>query len=148
MLIENYLQFFPKESFLFLLMDDLIQKPLDTLRRVCNFISVDAETNLIQSDLIVANQARTHAELFIRSRTTAPLKEIPLVAKVADWLPQKSRDLAYRILKKLPYTKQIEKKYLPQPMLLETRQMLLKRFYEPNQRLAKFINRDLSHWSK
>jgi hypothetical protein len=146
--IEQYLRFFPRESFLFLLMEDLAQRPAETLSKVCNFIGVDDEINLIQDDSIAANQASHHAEWFVRSRITAPLKAIPGVASAANWLPQGARDRAYQILKRLPYKQQIEKQYLPPPMLPETRQMLLERFHEPNQRLAEFLNRDLSHWSQ
>ncbi len=146
--IEQYLQFFAKESFLFLLMEDLIQKPVATLKQICQFIGVDDEIDLLQSGLIAANQAQTHNEWFLRSRITAPIKAIPGIAQVAKLLPQEARDFAYQVLQQLPYKQQIEKDYCPQPMLPETRQMLLEKFREPNQKLAEFLGRDLCQWSQ
>ena len=145
--IERYLQFFPRESFLFLLMEDLIQKPADTLCSICKFIGID-EIDLIHNEPIAANQARSHAEWFLRSQITAPLKSIPGVARIVTLFPQGVRDQIYQILKRLPFSKHVEKQYIPQLMLPETRQILLERFREPNQRLAEFLNRDLFHWSK
>jgi len=41
--IEQYLKFYSKEQFLFLLMEDLIEQPADTLRQICSFIGVNNE---------------------------------------------------------------------------------------------------------
>ena len=146
--IEQYLQFYSKDQFLFLLMEDLIQQPADMLRQIYQFIGVSDEIDLIQDKPIAANQAAHHKEWFFRSRITTPLKKIPGLARAAALLPQGVRDAAYQVLRQLPYRQQeVEQKYLPQPMLPETRQILLERFHEPNQKLAEFLNRDLSHWN-
>ncbi|MGQ4646050.1 sulfotransferase domain-containing protein [Lyngbya aestuarii] len=144
--IEQYLRFFPKESFLFLLMEDLIQQPADILHKMCNFLGIDSGVDLVGEKEIKANEGRHHNEWFLRSRITDPLKKIPGVAQVAALLPQEARDQAYHLLTNLPYKQSMEEKYIPQPMLPETRQMLLEKFREPNQKLAEFLNRDLSHW--
>ncbi|MEQ9237522.1 sulfotransferase domain-containing protein [Coleofasciculus sp. E2-BRE-01] len=147
--IEQYLQFFPREAFLFLLMEDLIQSPADSIKRVFKFLEIDDEFDVIRDNPIAANQTRTHTNWFLRSRITAPLKKIPGIYRTAKLLPQGTRDQVYHLLKRLPYyNAQVEKQYLPQPMRPETRQMLLEKFCQPNQRLAEFLNRDLSHWSK
>jgi hypothetical protein len=149
MQIEQYLKLFPRESFLFLLMEDLIENPADTMRKIFSFIGVDENIDVIQEAPIVANQARTYKQWFVRSRITAPLKRIPGVASIASLLPQEVRDQVYhQVLQRLPYKKNVEKEYLPPPMRPETRQMLLARFRESNQRLANFLNRDLSHWDR
>ena len=145
--IEKYLQFFSRESMLFLLMEDLIQKPTETLDKILSFIGVEREINLIQESPIAANKAIDHPEWFVRQQLTAPLKSIPGVALAAGLLPKDVCDRAYQILKELRYEKWRKKQYLPPPMLPETRQMLLEKFREPNQRLAEFLNRDLSHWN-
>lgn len=146
-IIERYLKYFERESFLFLLLDDLISKPQETITKVCNFLNIDSEIDLISKEPIKANLAVEHRSWFLRSQITAPLKEIPGVATVAGLMPQALRDSAYSILKKLPYKKSVEQQYLPQSMLPETRAILLQKFQEPNQRLAEFLDRDLSHWS-
>jgi hypothetical protein len=146
--IEQYLQFFSKESFLFLLMDDLIKNPAETLSQICQFLGVDSGIDLVQENLVTANVSQKHNYWFLRSRMTEPLKKIPGLASLASLFPQKVRDSAYELLKKFPYKESMEKKYIPQPMLPETRQMLLEKFREPNQKLAEFLNRDLSHWNQ
>ena len=146
--IERYLEFYSRNSFLFLLIEDLIEDTANTLRKVCKFVGVNDQIDLIEANLIAANQAKTHVEWFIRSRTTAPLKKIPGVASAASLFPQSVRDNAYMILEKSPFNKVAKEKHLPPPMLPETRQMLLQKFQEPNQKLAEFLNRDLSHWNQ
>ncbi|MDY6940481.1 MAG: sulfotransferase [Cyanobacteriota bacterium] len=146
--IECYLEFFPRESFLFLLMEDVIQDTESTLQKVCQFLNVDSEIDLVQQNSIYANQAKEHTQRVLRSQMTASLKSVPGVRTIASVLPQSVKDSAYQILKKLPYRQTVEQKYVPQPMLRETRQMLLEKFREPNQKLAEFLNRDLSAWSQ
>ncbi len=76
------------------------------------------------------------------------LKAIAGVELIVNTILQQTRDVAYSLLKKLPYRKSIEKEYSPRPMLPETRQMLIEKFAEPNRKLADFLDRDLSHWSE
>lgn len=148
--IELYLKYFSRNSLLLLLMEDLIQNPRDILDQVCCFIGVDNTIDLIQDTPVKANQAREAADGFVRSKLTAPLKAIPGVNRTVALFPQGVRDAAYQVLKGLPYYGKWGKKqsYLPPPMLPETHQMLLERFRDQNQRLAEFLNRDLSHWSR
>lgn len=146
--IEQYLPWFKRESILFLLMEDLIFELPATLAKVCQFLEIDHTLDLIQDLPITANQAKTHETWFIRSRMTAPLKRIPGVSHLATLLPQNIRDLAYDVLKKLPYQSQIKKKYIPATMHSETRQKLLEIFREPNQKLTQFLDRDLSNWNE
>jgi hypothetical protein len=146
--IDQYLNFFPRESFLFLFMDDLIHETADTLRKVCNFLEIDDEIDLTKGESVWENENRSHFDNIIRSRITTPLKSIPGVSHAASLLPPRLRDSIYQGLRQLPTGKQIEQKYLPPPMLPETRKMLIERFREPNQKLAEFLNCDLSHWSK
>ncbi|MGB3561069.1 MAG: sulfotransferase domain-containing protein [Geitlerinemataceae cyanobacterium] len=80
--IENYLQFFPKESFLFLLMDDLIERPEETLPKICRFIGVD-DIDLVEGNPIRANDASKFFQDTLRGRITAPLRSIPLLANVS-----------------------------------------------------------------
>jgi len=144
--IENYLQFFPKESFLFLLMEDLIDQPEQTLDKICHFINVGNEINLTTKTPVVANSRNKHFEDTIRAKITAPLRSIPGVATAATLLPQSWRDWTYEQLKKSFYGEQIRQQYMPPPMRSDTRQMLLEKFSSCNQKLAKFLDRDLSHW--
>ena len=147
MQIERYLQFFPKESFLFLLMEDLIDRPEETLPQVCRFIGID-DIDLIEGDPICANNSTRFFQDILRQRVTAPLRSIPVLTKIAQSLPQSWRDVVYGMLKRSSYAKSVAQAYQTPPMLPETRQMLLEHFREPNQRLAEFLDRDLSHWEQ
>jgi len=147
--IEQYLQFFPRESFLFLFLDDLIQNPAEVMRKVCGFVGIDEDFNFIQNNHIVANQAHSHTEWFLRSRITTPLRSIPGMTRIANLLPQSVRDGVYKGLRKLPYYEEYQRKqYVASPMRPKTRQMLLGRFQETNPKLAEFLHCDLSNWSK
>jgi len=149
MQIERYLQFFPRASFLFLLMEELIDNPAATMEKVCTFIGVETQINLTEEGKITANSRNNWFEKNIRAKITAPLKAIPGVKQVAYLLPQESRNWVYnKLLKGSLYGNAIKKQYLPPPMLPETRQMLLEKFKQPNEKLAEFLGRDLSHWSK
>lgn len=145
--IEQYLQFFPKESFLFLLMEDLVRQPDRIVKQVCQFVGVDDTIDCTQA-VVVANQGKQFFEDTIRGRITAPLRSIPIVAATATLLPQSWRNQAYNFLQKSPYGKGVRSQYAPKPMRPETRQMLVDRFLVPNQALAEFLDRDLSHWNQ
>ncbi|MGB6168153.1 MAG: hypothetical protein WBF52_11240 [Geitlerinemataceae cyanobacterium] len=71
-----------------------------------------------------------------------------MLAKVAKSIPQSWRDTVFSVLKRSSYAKSVAQEYIAPPMLPETRQMLLEHFREPNQRLAEFLGRDLSHWEQ
>jgi predicted DCC family thiol-disulfide oxidoreductase YuxK len=145
--IQQYLLYFPKEQFLFLLMEDLIQHPAATLAQVCRFIGID-DTIDCTTEVVTANQGKKYFDDTIRGKITAPLKSIPLVAATATMLPQRWRDQAYSFLQKTPYAKGVKDRYAPQPMRSETRQMLIEKFMPLNQTLATFLDRDLSHWNQ
>jgi Sulfotransferase domain len=147
MQIENYLQFFPKESFLFLMMEDLIDHPEKTLPKICRFIGVD-DIDLVEGNPIRANEAAQFFQDTLRGRITAPLRSIPFLEKIAKSVPQSWRDMVYKALKRSSYAQSVAQEYQAPPMLPETRQLLIEYFREPNQRLAAFLDRDLSHWEQ
>lgn len=147
MQIEQYLKFFPKESFLFLLFDDLKNNSDKIQTEVNNFLEIE-NLEITESDNLKANSARKFFEDTIRAKITKPLRSMPLVSTMAGLCPQAWRDSVYEILQSSFYGKSVKAQYSPKPMLPETRKMLIEKFREPNQKLAEFIDRDLSHWSK
>ena len=96
---------------------------------------------------VTANSGKNYFEDTIRARITAPLRSIPGVETVKDLVPQQWRDTAYNLLQKSTYGKSIKQQYKAPNMAIGTRKMLLEKFYQPNQELANFLNRDLSNWS-
>jgi len=148
MQIERYLPVYPRERFLFLRMDDLVREPAATMAAVCRFLGIDDSLDLTSEGPIVANRTSEHTDWLIRSKVTEPLRAIPGVPQLAALVPQGARDQVYRVLSLLPHRKRLEREYLTQPMLPETRARLLERFREPNRRLAEFLGWDLSAWER
>ena len=146
--IEKYLQFFSQESFLFLLMEDLIERPAETLKKILTFIDVDPQIDLIEQEKIVANKAGDYPEWFVKKQLLNPLKKVPGVNLVSSLLPEQLKSSVYQTIKKAKYKEWKSSQFLPPPMLPETRAMLIDRFREPNLKLAQFLNRDLSHWNQ
>lgn len=146
--INRYLRWFSRESFLFILMEDLLASPVTILRQVCDFLDVDSHYDFLKQGYVAANTASSHNQWFLRSQITAPLKAIPGLTAIASVVPQNWRDNVYQVLRKLPPSQQIAHQYLPRPMTAATRQYLLEVFREPNRELASFLHRDLSHWNR
>lgn len=145
--INYYLDIFPQESFLFLLMEDLIDNPDQTLRQVCKFVGVDEHVSLASGEQVPANNSKTHFKDTIRYKITSPIRALPFVETIKDNVPQKWRDVAYNLLQNSFYGNQIKQQYLVPKMDGETRQWLLEKFQDSNKELAEFLNRDLSSWS-
>ena len=146
--IEQYLPFFPQESFLFLLMEDLIERPAQTLSEILTFINVDDKVDLIERKKIVANKAGDYPEWYVKKQLLAPLKTIPGLNLVSSLFPKSVKNNVYRIIKKAQYKEWKTSQFTPPPMLPETRAMLVEHFKEPNLKLSQFLGRDLSHWNK
>ena len=145
--IDHYLKFFPRKSFLFLMLDDLSNKPQQIMLQVFNFLGIDNRVDLTnQNPTAAANVRENYFKNTLRQKITAPLRSIPGLYFLACLLPQNYRDWVYNNLQRSFYGKAIEKQYIPPPMLPETRQRLIEEFRQSNLELAKFLGRDLSHW--
>lgn len=108
MQIEQYLQFFPKESFRFLLMDDLIQQPAKSLQEICQFIGVSHDIDLMSNMGIVANSGKKILQYKIRNQITAPLRKIPGFTSLSSLVPQQGREWIYKQLKNFSYGKTLK----------------------------------------
>ena len=146
--IEKYLPFFPQESFLFLLMEDLIEQPAVTLQKILAFIDADPQIDLIEQEKIVANKAGDYPEWFVKEQLLKPLKKFPGVSLISSLLPKQIKNKVYQKIEQANYQEWKSSQFLPPPMLPETRARLLEHFKEPNAKLAQFLNRDLSHWNR
>ncbi len=129
-------------------MEDLIHSPEKTVRTMLDFIGMDSKKKVVMDSRFHSNKATDFPEWYIKRQTATLLKEIPGVRFVSRIMSQKMRNRIYKTLKSSTLKKLKEQQYLPPPMLPETHDMLVKKFQEPNKRLAEFINRDLSHWNR
>lgn len=146
--INRYLKYFPKESFLFLTMEDLTDNPQITMTQVFNFIDIGDIHNIDYNEKIIANNAKKQLEDSYRSEITSLFRKIPGMKIIKNYIPTNIKDGIYNILRKTTHGKNIKKHYTPIKMRPETREKLIKRFEIPNKELSEFLNRDLSHWSK
>ncbi len=146
--INRYLKFYQRSSLLCLLMEDLIKQPEATLKNILDFIGVDSNIDIFQDNKIVANQGEDYPDWFVKRQIIAPLKVIPGSQYLRSALPKNIKMLSYQFLKKIKYNFWQSQQYIPPSMLSDTRQMLINKFRNPNQELAEFLNRDLSHWNQ
>lgn len=141
MQIERYLRYFPRESFLFLLLRDLVEEREETLERVQRFL--DLPPRPLGGRPVVANR---RADEHVRRRTTGALRAIPGISPLADRLPRRVRSGFFRLVRNSPLGRRIGRTFRLPPMRPETRRALAERFRDPNRRLGEFLGRDLSHW--
>ncbi|MGF1482411.1 MAG: sulfotransferase domain-containing protein [Cyanophyceae cyanobacterium] len=147
--IKRYLQFFPQESFLFLLLEDLTEQPNQTLSAVCQFLGIAQDFDFNDQGTITANSGKNWFEQKMRVQLTAPIKAIPGAEATAALLPRQWRDWVYHhLISGSFYGKQIKQQYINPPMLPETRQRLIAHYRPLNQQLSEFLNRDLSLWNQ
>ncbi len=146
--IEKYLKYFPKESFLFLLMEDLIADPTKTINEILRFIGADIKVHISPEEAIVANQAGNYPEWYFQKQLVNAINRIPGNQSWRNLLPKNFKNKIYDTIKLLSYNRWQNQQYIPPPMLPETRQRLIQEFKYPNQKLADFLNRDLTHWNQ
>jgi hypothetical protein len=139
--IQRYLNYFPRDSLLVLLYDDLMSDPLSLIRDVYRFLNVDT-TFVPQS----ARKRINETELVV------PEHVVPrswIVEQTAGWLG--ARPVVNRLsgpLKRLN-SKKIEAKEIPIRHRLDPQMRARMRdlYCDHNQRLGTFLGRDLSHWN-
>ena len=149
MQIKNYLQFFPKSSFLFILMEDMLQKPTETLKKTLEFLEVDSQINITNNEIIKANDRNDLYEIKLRTKLLSPFQNLPGYELLKVMLPEDSRRALYRIfIQNSPYGTKAKNNYQFPPLTDETRIKLIEKFAPLNRELGGFINRDLSYWSE
>lgn len=145
--IDKYLNFFPRESFLFLLMEDLIQEPEKTLNEILSFLNVESKIVIHPEETKIVNASKDFFEKTIRSKITKPLKRIPGLKTMANLAGQNFRNTIYEGLRQSYYGKKVVNENIIPPLTSETRKYLIEYFREPNEKLSQFLQRDLSHWN-
>jgi len=141
--IKQYLRYFDQNRFLFLFLADLAAKPEETLARVWRFLGVDPCP--ASAGVRVVNSAVEH---YVRAHTTQKLRSIPGVSRLADAVPRRWREGAFRWFMRTRVYRWVARRHRPAPMLPQTREQLLARFREPNLELASFLKCDLTSWSE
>ncbi len=143
--IKQFLNYFPRDSFLFLLYDDFAASPEAPLEACQRFLGVEVR-DLLADGIVHSNMG--DGEHYIRHHTTQRLRRLPGSRALADALPPKFRESAFRMVRNSPIGRHLAKKAEVPPMKPETRSELLKYFEKFNQELAEFLGRDLSDWNR
>ncbi len=146
--IERFLTRFPPESLRCVLLDDLRSAPAVTLEAVQRFLGLEP-LDLSTDSEVFANTAEAAAGTdYARQRFSAALRRLPVVGSLARSLPPEVRDSLRERFVRSPLGRRTAQDYQPSPLLPETRARLIAEFSEPNRRLAGFLDRDLSMWSR
>jgi len=141
--LSRWLHYFDKKQIFIILVDDLKEKPEETIHALYEFLGIDSEHKppmlyeRIHETRIPQNRM---VESSVR-KASVLLRKIG-GSTIIDYL--KNRDVHRKI-----YTlnsKSKEEAFLP--MKEATRASLLQYFAEENRKLADLINRDLSHWNR
>lgn len=145
-IVQTYLSRFDRDAMLLLILDDLKGDPASTMRQVARFLEIDDEVDLVSDSAVVANEARSRNEGYLRQQVIEPLRRIPLLGALGERLPQSWRDRIYDSLKRTHRVRRLEQRIIPPPMRDDTRARLIQLYREPTRRLAELLERDLSHW--
>jgi hypothetical protein len=133
--IRQFLSDFPRENFLFLLHEDLVNEQAVTLKTIFRFLDVDTE--------IVVSPAKSNPAGLPHSQRIQTLirNKSPLKALIKPLLPG---PLRHRVKK---MALQFNKKSFQYPeMNHDTRIYLQKKFENEIAATSDIISRDLSHW--
>ena len=146
MQINDFLRVFPREQFLFLLLDDVKSNPKAVLEETREFLGLSPFDFFAEGPL-VANSAKEMIDHRVRMGINGPLKNIPVLGPLATFLcPTPLKNAIYKLAAKTPRAQKVKESFDPPPMLPETRAELVERYREGVDALAEFLGRDLSHW--
>jgi hypothetical protein len=130
--IKRYLNFFPREQMLFLLLDDLIREPQSTMRRVFEFLEINPNIEVEQG--LRKNYAKNSPVYYPRSI-------------FLNWMSNrlfKESSVPYQMVDRL--NRGVTSGY---PPLKEDTKALLTKYYEPyNAQLSELIGCDLGTWGQ
>ena len=144
--INRYLEFFPLDSLLCLLTDDLTGDPEHLIKSVLRFLEIDDSTDL-RNDLYQSNTGNDFTHSLALREIKKLIRSVPILKKVKDSVRKESyiwlSHFSVFLYKKI-FSRRFQ---IPPPMLPETREKLIAEFYERNEKLADFLQRDLSHWN-
>jgi hypothetical protein len=149
MQIEQYLEHFPKEQFLFLFLEDLEKDPRSVLQKVLEFLGIEERSEAMTKIPLRSNVARFNEDWIVRHWVARPFEQYGMMRHLLPLVPGTGRlwQHAVTLMVRSPYGRRMRAACRLQPMRPETRQELIERFREPNRRLGEFLGVDLSHWN-
>lgn len=147
--IEQYLVYYPKEAFLFVLFDHLVADGADTIARMFRFLGIDPDAGLAAAQDMHCNDSRRRERQRVRWQTMNPVRRlVPGGRRLRRFTPRWLRDAAFQLVAMTPYGRNVRNRFTPAPMQARTRRRLTEQFRHENERLAEFLKCDLSHWNR
>ncbi len=144
--IEQYLEYFRKQSILCLFNSELQLDPERILRRVCDFLDVSFDENMVVFGSGRKNDSKMFLESRVRVAITGRLQRTPGLGSLIKFLPSQAKEFGYRWLRKTPFASKVSEGFSPPPMGPDTRKKLIERFDSSNRWIADFTDADLSAW--
>tara|TARA_R110002094_G_scaffold27465_1_gene40531 strand:+ start:129 stop:1022 length:894 start_codon:yes stop_codon:yes gene_type:complete len=144
--IEQYMRFYPRDSFIFLFSDEFMADELGTFKRVCDFTGIEFDSRHFPPVASRVNTASDYREGAVRASVTASIRAIPVIGKAAYLAPRPLRSACYRALRWFGGGKSAESRFTPPSIRPETRARLLERYRPALEWVAELTGRDLSSW--
>ena len=143
--IVRWLEYFPREQIHVILMDDIKEDREQVYRDLCEYLEIDpVELDVVQKQVNPAKQIRSKKLLRALYTMSTVVGRSPMLRWTRDRLKYDLRlGKAWDKVKRLNIKRE---KYEEMPP--EIRAKVIDAFREPNRRLGKFLNRDLSHWNQ
>jgi hypothetical protein len=139
--VRRYLEFFDRSQCLFLLYDDLKENPLQSLQRAFRFLKVDPDfvPSMYHQKMNVALMRKRGRYYCLRLFGGLIKQNCPTFFNLAKRLP-----IAHVIQARIAEERNVDSYERGYPsMSVEARTKLSAVYYEQNQKLANFLNRDL-----
>lgn len=135
--LERYFEYYSRESILILLYDDLEKDPANYIKRIYEYLEVDAS-------YAPASMAKKINPMILQFHKNKSLNRITMYLRRFRRLQRLARQLD-----KLN-TLQVPSSQFPSRHRLssEIRQRMYELYAEHNRRLGNFLGRDLSHWNR
>jgi hypothetical protein len=144
--LKQYIEYFPKESFLLLPFERYIKDPASTLRAIFNFLGVEDRSEAIAGDSVQKNSRDDFKEGMASLYVMEPLKRIPGLKAVYDRMPKGLRAASLSLVQKSPLSRRARRRLTPPPILPDTRKRLQERYDASAAYLADEFGFDTSGW--
>jgi Sulfotransferase domain len=138
--IEKYLDYFSDDQIVVLLHEDLTRFPQQTLKTICEFLGVDHAIPIdFNRQLNVTDDFKMSLK---REQLAARNRKLPGYQIAKNLLPQPVKEFMIRFA-----LRNVTNRAVIEPMSAARKEQLANHFKPYNDRLASYMERDLSYWN-
>lgn len=147
--IQQYLEYFNRDQMLLLVFEEMLENEQATLKKVYDFLGIDAKASAQADDLKSENVNADFRYHLKRHQMIEKYKALGFLRKVTKLLPQSVRDFLYNnVVDKLPGYQSIDKGFEPFALSPEDERWLTELYQPHNQRLSEEFKVDISRWKR